>query len=364
MLLPGCVCCGSSPTKYVVAARGWTAPVLLGRTVSATLNDMLPVSGSTYSSTYGPTVDSSWSLFGGFWCQWGPVVTGTGTTQGNWSTGDGGTQVTVEVKWDGTYQWLRLRDDVYGSSAGFEAVFRRAVGSATTGSNVTGRVVFTASDIYSLQYAGAASTDYSGIGDLVYVATSASPTDFTGKTFDITFASGAPSVPWIKVGTRYYSVESLIGQTFSVTLASATYPVYISSFPPSWMSSSTPYSAACYSDTRTAGAHGKGCKVGVVSDGFSVGILAAGSLGDGGLPAIVYDCSVSGTGSSPAQARSTQALSLQFNADWFDAFASSGVVGTGPLAQCKTVNIGPGVNVNTGWDAAWGTGGDLTLYIR
>jgi hypothetical protein len=190
------------------------------------------------------------------------------------------------------------------------------------------------------------------------MATATSPTDFAGKTFDITFASGAPSGPWVKVGPRWYSVESLIGQTFSLTMATVSFPAYITDQIPAW----TITDGDCYEDTRAAGTWGAGCKVGIVTDGLNVSILGSGSVDGGGPPASVYGCSW-GVGGTATQRRIVGALCVQFDANWFDCFEVSGSTGTGPLAPFKTATSGLGDNVNTGWDSYWGSGGDLTIAV-
>jgi hypothetical protein len=360
MLLPGCQCCGTTPSRYVVAARGWTVPYLFRRIADGDgYNYMLPSMSSdegTGTGTIGAD-DTTWQDAGWFWVQWAPVDTSRTSTTGNWTGTGGSEKVYVHVKWDGTYQWIRMRDDVYSSTTGFEAVFRRAVGSATTGSNVTGRVIFTASDIYSLQIEGVSSSDYSGVGDLCYAASASAPTDFGDKTLDITFASGVPSNPWA-LQTQYYSVESLIGQTFSLTLGTVTSPPYTTDFP-----ILTATHGDCYEDTRTAGSYGRGCKVGVVTDGFNVSIIGAGSRTGGGRSTIVYGCSDRVFG-NPAQLRTSAGLVVQFDAHWFDAFAVSGSAGTGLLAPWKTkTTIDGGPNANTGWNSWWGSGGSLTIAV-
>jgi hypothetical protein len=329
---------------------------------TVTVEDRLAADSSCVSAPLSD--DTVWTQFGTFKIMWGPPPAPNTGGNGLWPSGDGGATVSVEVKWDGTYQWLRLRDDVYGGGSGFEAVFRKVVASATTGSNVTGKATFTASEIYSLEYDGISSSDYSGIGDTVYLATATAATDFTDAHFAVAFTSGEPPTQWRQIGTRYHSIESLSGQTIEVDLTN-TIPMHVPA------SSFGLDQAGCYEDSRTAGSYGVGCSMTVAygdtpAYGKTIQVLASGSVKVGGSNTL-YGCADSGTTLARDFRRTYYALILSFHADWFDAFAVSGSVTTGGLPPFGTFAgpglVGTGNNYGTGWDTWWGGVGSLTIAV-
>ena len=339
-----CGCSTTTPTRWVVAARGWTKPWMTP----------FPGPGGYYDSLPWGTIDtkwlgdSEWESLGAVQNLWGTIDAADSFGNGWWSgTAGGGGESTFEFKWEDGYQWIRVRDN-YPDTPQFEAVFRRAVGSATTGSNVTGRVIFTPSDIYSLKYNGVTSTDYSGIGEIAYLATDAAPYDFAGKSFTITFAAGIPSSPWQSVSGRYYSVESLRGRTFEVDLVDLdnTY--------------------GCYQDTTTVGSYGRGCSVSVWTLGEGPRIDAGGSWQNtaGGAYSAAGCPRGDSFGSTASSNRTAYAFSVWMAAAWFDAFESGGVVTTGALPPFGTRSaFGYGPNWRTGWDSWWGVDAIGSLEI-
>ena len=363
----GCGPASSTPTRYAVAARGWTKPVLLGRYGGATAADMLPAVSVVDEFGYGLFPDdSNWWGVGRFDGFSGPVVVGkTGAIdlgQFLFTVNYGGGDVFVEVKWSDGYQWIRMNDTSYGATTplGFEVIYRKPFASATSGSNQTGLVRFSAADVYSLRYGGAVSTDYSGVGEFAYLATQDEPTDFRGANLTITF-SGGPAEPWALQSSQYFSVESLIDETFELALEEVAYlPAYVSTFPSGYGGD---VHGDCYQDTRSAGSYGRGCKVAAITDGSLLSILASGSRTGGG-PDFVFGCSGAHGGEGGRAGNATSAaFGVQFDSNWWECWNDSGVATTGYLPPWSTFELGLLTHINTGWNAYWGDAGTLAVEV-
>jgi hypothetical protein len=255
--------------------------------------------------------------------------------------------------------WLRM---IFESNWG--VTYRKTVASSLAGSNVAGRVIFSTSDIYSFTKGGISSADYTGLGDVAFLAAASEPTNFEGKTFSISFSQPALTVVrTFPTGGDYFSIENLFGSTFEVSLSS------VSSVPPySW--DLVPNSAGCYSNNDTSG-RGRGCVVAVQAAGSECVILAGGSVTkpDGSLSSRRGCSSSSGPVTAFHHRRTAKALILHFMADWFDAFQTSGTMQTEALMPFPTDgNIALSgydeySSVATGFDAVWGLGGSAEITV-